>query len=1014
MYNEFTTEVDINRPDGILRSSDVDSYIEKALQPLIEAGKAFRRINIDRRTGIRSTRYAYQGGKNIQDSINAILAEMPASLGYDVDPATGNVSGASTPPPMSVTNQGRYYYNETRERILDPRTAVALKADALRAGGISTTDKASGYTTTVVRAGLSGETRRMRQLVDDTDAKYLVGELPSSALADGASPATIVERTYAQISRQANIKDAKQAAIEAYIEAHPTSQLAYEEMAKWKKVMNREDKAKLLAAERMPGTLEFENKIARGIKTQDAREDAMRKFIAKNPGSRLAARKRQQAVERRRQTAQQFGSRAIHAARNAMTTVVGSILTAITAGVMLLTKSYQLITQIGSDVRKRALNEARFNFAPDIVRAFEVFAAQRGGIDKDLLVRAAGGIQTAWSTPLNYTASGFNQLAPYLRENTVHLVRMATADGDANVLTIMSSVIDDLVAQSLKGVSGAKTFDPNSVEGRHRAFSGNLTALSSHNEAWGELMNLYWQDFLASGASNIGAWQVTGRDGQTHGMSFENWVTQAYWSNLYQKDTGLSSPTVRNAAQGTHASAQNVVFTFGNLATDIVTGLAGYFRQVIENLRGIIDNWLSPFFPVFAMKEKQRAEYLNIRSRTLVSQLLPDYEKEANQALRTVGYSGTLGDFEGVLNALQSGDTNKIPSTVNLEKLRDTMSVFTRYYLAQKILRDIETEDRKTTEDKNYVPTYIVATPEHIATVSGERALVLQYRLSRGAKSVHLTPPPAQVQETADDKVKQIAAEMSKGMSKVFDVGLSDVTDVSSLTDRMITTYEERIQKNLDKIKGKRGKWYEYLLIGGVKPQYDAIERDLRTLVSLYDKAGNAELAKGALVRLQQLYDTYPKRLDTGKVSAADLSAQVGEQIRRYDALIEYADTHTGLVPESAAQQKTVREMTVAEFDAKVTERLGVEADLQKYPELQSIRRWLAADLENWVHVDAVDEQRNTAMSDVIVNFYVDKVLKQQIRLPNTYGFTKDVHIKSGPAGWENVAAALEAFSPTQ
>jgi hypothetical protein len=275
-----------------------------------------------------------------------------------------------------------------------------------------------------------------------------------------------------------------------------------------------------------------------------------------NPNDPWVRAKREQENNkkwtRRGRTAKRLGGKAVRMARKAVTMAIGTVLTLVTTGVALLAKSYQVITQIGSDIRKRSLNEAKFNFDPDTVRGFEIFAAEHGGMDKDLLVRAAGGIQAAWSTPLNYTDGGFNQLAPYLREDTAHLVRMATADGDANILDIMSYVIDDLVSQSLKGVSGAKTFDPNSPEGRYRAFSGNLNALSLHNEAWGELMNLYWGDFLASGASSIGAWKVADKDGQMRSMNFENWITQVDWSRLYQKDTGISSPVIRDAAQETY------------------------------------------------------------------------------------------------------------------------------------------------------------------------------------------------------------------------------------------------------------------------------------------------------------------------------------------------------------------------------------------------------------------------------------------------------------------------------
>jgi hypothetical protein len=370
LYNEFTAEIDINRPDGILRSSDVDKYIEKALKPLIEEGKAFKSINVNRRTGIRSTRYSYQGGKNIQNSINAILANMHASLGYDVDPVTGNADGTDMPPPMSVTNQGRRYYNETRERILDPRAAAAIKADALRAGGVSNTNKASGYTTTLIRAGLPGETRRMRKLVDDTDKKYFAGELPSSALAEGASPATIEERARASIARQANLKDAKRAAIEDYIKAHPYSQLAVEEAIKMHKVTNREEKERLLEAERTPGTPEFHARIGRGLDRQAARNGAAVAWAKQNKRNRLARPLAKQILKASRMKTRT--GRALEKSKAvARTAVIGAIVGAISVAVTAAVKFLSQLPAIAQSVHKIAVKGQTYNMAEQKVREYE-------------------------------------------------------------------------------------------------------------------------------------------------------------------------------------------------------------------------------------------------------------------------------------------------------------------------------------------------------------------------------------------------------------------------------------------------------------------------------------------------------------------------------------------------------------------------------------------------------------------------------------------------------------------
>jgi hypothetical protein len=403
IFNEFTTEIDINRPDGILRSGDVDKYIENALKPLIEEGKAFKRVSVNRNAGIRSTRYAYQGGKNIQDSINAILAEMLPSLGYDVDSVTGNVSGTNRPPPVSVMNQGRHYYNETRERILDPRTAAAIRADALRAGGVASTDKASGYTTTLLRAGLSGETRRMRKLVNDTDVKYLAGELPSSALADGASPATIEERARAQVARQANLKDAKQAAIEDYIRAHPDSQLAIEEALMTQKVTNRDEKARLLEAERTPGTPEFRARVATSLGNRVARDDAMLQWAKQNKRNRLARPLAKQILKARRRKT--FVGRALEKSKSVVkATAIGAIVGAISAAVATAVKFLSGLPGLAADVHKIASKGASLGVTDERLRAFESLEGRLGGLEKG----AVGSYLGTMHSQLSDVATGGN------------------------------------------------------------------------------------------------------------------------------------------------------------------------------------------------------------------------------------------------------------------------------------------------------------------------------------------------------------------------------------------------------------------------------------------------------------------------------------------------------------------------------------------------------------------------------------------------------------------------------
>jgi hypothetical protein len=78
------------------------------------------------------------------------------------------------------------------------------------------------------------------------------------------------------------------------------------------------------------------------------------------------------------------------------------------------------------------------------------------------------------------------------------------------------------------------------------------------------------------------------------------------------------------------------------------------------------------------------------------------------------------------------------------------------------------------------------------------------------------------------------------------------------------------------------------------------------------------------------------------------------------------------------------------------------------------VYRWLAANRANTVYLDAFDERNNRAMSDIIINFLTDGVVKQTVRLPNTYGFKTDVPLRRRDSIIPDLTAALEACSATQ
>jgi hypothetical protein len=146
----------------------------------------------------------------------------------------------------------------------------------------------------------------------------------------------------------------------------------------------------------------------------------------------------------------------------------------------------------------------------------------------------------------------------------------------------------------------------------------------------------------------------------------------------------------------------------------------------------------------------------------------------------------------------------------------------------------------------------------------------------------------------------------------------------------------------------------------------------------------------------------------------AELVAAIGTRIRQIEAQRTYAEEYTDLASRAAAQQHTTNDTTATGLGIKIEERIGAEADRSRNPDLESMYHWLAANHANSIYLDAFDERSNRAMSDIIINFNTDGVVRQTLRIPNTYGLNTDVNLTRRAGIITDLTAALEAASPTQ
>jgi hypothetical protein len=692
--NKLSTSIDLTNPVGLEMSDAFDKYVEKVIKPIYPKGTKIRQTsNVDDATGLRTVDWSFKDTNNkIEQAVRAAVDNFTQSWGK----ARGLLDEAGNPVPdtagvpMRVSGITPQVFNGTRTRILNPRTAASVARAVTVAGGDFITDKNTGISTwSVPDSALTRDgknlSRSLRGQIREGDKRWLEGKVALSSLAEGASPANADERAIAMNNRNYRVLLAKYKAMTPEQE-------------------KQEDFLRLTrAGQRYASEREYER-----LHPFDPRVQAKRLAVQEKYYTRQN-RRFSRSVSRMKQT----GQRAVHMARSAVLVAIGSILGTLGAVVSLLGKISTTVIDIGKDVRRQTMSDMRYNFDEGFTRDWELFAEKRG-FDKEVLSQAAGGISSAWSSPLNYSSSNFDTLAPYLRDSTRILVRQATASGDKNVLHIMSGVIDDLVGKSLSGMAGTKQYTGQSR--MTAAFTENMSALQNHNGAWAQLMQYYWNDLIEPGDKFRTAAVAAGED-----VSFESWLRQGRWNpEFMERGNGLTNPPVKDAAERTYEAVNSLKTSLGSLQTNVLERIAGSVAQVAEDVRSKISNLLARYFPAFAMKEKERAGYLNAQALVNAENNLPGYKATAEAGLKATGYTGSLEDFRGIYEGIMKRDPEALallPRNVNL----DALDAFMRYqapayYETSNAVQDITKENDKMAEKQNYVPRVIVYDPVSNAT----------------------------------------------------------------------------------------------------------------------------------------------------------------------------------------------------------------------------------------------------------------------------------------------------------
>jgi hypothetical protein len=812
---------------------------------------------------------------------------------------------------------------------------------------------------------------------------------------------------------------------EEWIKSRPDSRLAIERAAKTLRITNREDKARLLEAERTPGTGLFKERVFRNIRAREETAEATKEYIERNPFSKLARRKRKAKREQRRQAVKRGISGAAHLSRNVLIALVTSVLGAALSGVSLLAKAFAVITDIGQNVRRQVMSDAKLNFDAGTTRGWERFAEKRG-FGKDTLVSAAGGILAAWGSPLNYNDGNFNALAPYLRGGIQNLVRMASSGGDKNVLKIMSTVIDDLVGSSLRGVAGTHNYS-NDQSGRTAAFAENAGALSAHNAAWGDLMQMYWNDLNDPDSSFKKAAAVKGRD-----TGFASWVTQGTWNDEYKETgNGVTNMTVQQAAVKTMEAVGSLKGSLNALKNDALERVVGSIGQTVENFRAVVVGLLSRYFPAFAMKEQERAVFLNTQAQADVERNIIGSEAAAKSALRSSGFTGGLTSFKPVFEKLKKGDIRAFDTmTVTKEFIENLTSkdnsvllgTLANYYNDLEVKERLERENKKIEDGKN--AAVVIYDPSSNGTKVSSHVMSSQMTLDRISKT--WLPQRHDTSVQAGERVVGVAlgaASIPKNFVSQWTQKLSNIgRDFYWGAVRRQREFRDALGKNPADTIGNRRNFrnvedalYDQLYYGhkaGNREEVVDIFKRLRDFYQEYGHLAKVTDNKDAAALRTQIHSNTEGLLFKNQLrrlsytfTPSEIVGYINEQLEQYEA-VGARDTTL-----SAREQRQITDNTVGQA-LSFMQQINTGMRGKGIPD--EIYNWLRDNLpgERRSLVVDVDEQALKDGRAAVTNVYLDFGNSKRIHVvsqQNT-GVQRDRKVLMSD---DVVQALTEAFSAT-
>jgi AraC-like DNA-binding protein len=238
---------------------------------------------------------------------------------------------------------------------------------------------------------------------------------------------------------------------------------------------------------------------------------------------------------------------------------------------------------------------------------------------------------------------------------------MGELNDEASVLKGISTIVDPFMREAWQGRVGVQVFDKdNAVINRNKAYKEAIGVLYDLNSNLGTLAERYWhtlQKLHSAGRLGIkenGAFYDKD-DPKKRNYGIVDFFQRSPFE--FEHDTesnAVTNETVDRAAEKVASRFTAFATTISNLFDEVKRLVLPALDPWIETFRNFVATWIAKYFPAFALKESERAQFINQKSLEYITQNIGYYETTVTEIANKSGFGNNLEGFVELYKNLTS------------------------------------------------------------------------------------------------------------------------------------------------------------------------------------------------------------------------------------------------------------------------------------------------------------------------------------------------------------------------